>query len=284
MREVPGTAAAPDGPDGPDVLDGSFHDGSFLDVWPSVTERLRRAGCVEAHEEARALLVAARGNTAWLDEALRRREQGEPLAWILGRATFGGQRLHIRPGVYVPRPHTWLVVARTRELLPGAGIAVDLCTGSGAVAAALRRSHPAATVLATDVDQVAVACARSNGVDVRLGDLFAPVPAELRALVDVVVGVVPYVPTPALALLPRDTLTFEATTAYDGGQDGTALLRRAATEAVGWLRPGGHLVLELGGDQADVMVPLLAALGYTGTEVLTDDHDDPRAIVATSPG
>ncbi len=284
VRRMPRTPAAPqtgDGRDGPDALTGGR--GAFGEVWSVVTDRLRRAGCVDARDEARALVVGARGSASLLEQLLLRREQGEPLSWILGWTSFGGLRLRTPPGVYVPRPHTWMLVTRAREVLPDAGIAVDLCTGSGAVAAALQRSHPAATIVATDLARHAISCARSNGVDARHGDLFTPLPDDLRGFVDVVVGVVPYVPTPALTLLPRDTLAFEASTAYDGGPDGTDLLRRAATDAVDWLRPGGHLALELGGDQADVMRPLLATLGYVGTEVLTDDEDDPRAIVAARP-
>ena len=94
------------------------------------------------------------------------------------------------------------------------------------------------------------------------GDLFSPVPPALRGAVDVVVGVVPYVPTAALPLLQRDTLRFESDRSYDGGPDGLRLLRRVVAESPTFLRPGGALLLELGGDQADLLADDLARAGF----------------------
>ena len=133
----------------------------------------------------------------------------------------------------------------------GDGAAIDVCTGAGAIAKTLMARRPGARVVATDVDERAVACARRNGVDAHRGDLLAPLPRALEGRVDVVVGVVPYVPTPDLPLLQRDTLTFESTLSYDGGQDGTALLRRVVADSPRFLRRGGALLLELGGEQAE---------------------------------
>ena len=141
-----------------------------------------------------------------------------------------------------------------------------------------------ARVVATDTDRRAVACACANGVEAYAGDLFAPVPAELEGRTDVVVAVVPYVPSPELRLLPRDTLVFEDAGHYDGGPDGTAILRRVATEAPRFLRPGGALLLELGGDQAALLRPLMARLGYRSLVTWADDDGDQRGLVATRPG
>jgi release factor glutamine methyltransferase len=106
-------------------------------------------------------------------------------------------------------------------------------------------------------------------------------PAHLQGRVDVVVGVVPYVPTPELGLLQRDTLTFESPLAYDGGDDGTSLLRRVVAEAPGFLVPGGALLLELGARQPEALADELARLGYAGVEVLVDEDGDVRGIEAT---
>ncbi len=92
-------------------------------------------------------------------------------------------------------------------------------------------NHPGARVVASDLDERAVACATKNGVEVYVGDLFAPLPRTLEGGVDVVVGVVPYVPTPALPFLQRDTFAFESPLAYDGGRDGTEVLRRVLRDA-----------------------------------------------------
>ena len=122
---------------------------------------------------------------------------------------FCDLRIHVDPGVFVPRPHTQAMAQRAVSLLPADGIAVDLCTGSGAVAAVLGSVHPKATVVATDIDPVAVACARRNGVHALVGDLDDPLPPSLRGLVDVMTAVVPYVPTDELPFLPRDVLANE---------------------------------------------------------------------------
>jgi len=241
---------------------------------------------VAAEAEAAELLAATHGDPdpGALEEAVRRRLRGEPLAWITGRSPFDGLEVAIDPGVYVPRWQSIELARRAAARLPGTGgTAVDVCTGSGSLALALRRARPGAKVLATDSDPRAVACARANGVAALLGDLFAPLPDDLRGRVDVVVGIVPYVPTPALDLLPRDTLTFEDATHYDGGPDGTAILRRVVVEAPRFLRPAGALLLEIGGDQADVLRPLLERSGYADITTWTDEDGDLRGIEASGP-
>ena len=141
--------------------------------------------------------------------------------------------------------------------------------------------RPEATVVASDIDPRAVACATANGVDAYLGDLFAPLPESLQGCVDVVVGAVPYVPTGELPLLQRDTFTFESRRSYDGGRDGTGILRRILNEAPRFLRDGGALLLELGGEQADMLGDDLARLGYADVDVFSDEDGDVRGIEAT---
>jgi len=238
------------------------------------------AGFVAAPEEADELLARARGNDVLLSALVERRLTGEPLAWIVGSVSFCGLDVRVDPGVYVPRRQSEPLARRAVERLPGDGVAIDLCTGSGAIAKLLMAERPGARVVASDVDARAVACAAANGVDVYRGDLFAPFPRELEGSADVVVGVVPYVPTLELPLLQRDTLTFETPLAYDGGDDGAGILRRALNDGRRWLRPGGALLLELGGGQADLLAADLARLGYTGVTVLVDDEGDVRGIEA----
>lgn len=245
------------------------------------TARLAAAGFVAATEEAVELLARAAGDAELLDELVERRLTGEPLAWITGFAPFCGAFIGVDPGVYVPRWQSELVAIRAAERLPATGIAIDLCTGAGAIAKTLRTQRPDARVLATELDERAVACARGNGVDALAGDLFAPLPDDLHGRVDVVAGVLPYVPTPELAYLQRDTLTFEDARAYEGGADGLDLVRRALDEAPRYLRPGGAIVFELGGDQAGALGPHLAARGYEDVVSLTDEDGDVHGIEAT---
>ena len=246
----------------------------------SVAERLAAAGCLAAREEAALLAAAAGGDAGRLEALVERRTAGEPLAWLVGWTTFCGHRVSIEPGVYVPRPHTELLARRARSLLPAGGTAVDLCTGSGAVAVVLEAGTPPPKVVATDVDPVAVACARTNGVDARLGDLDDPLPRSLLGTVDVLTAVVPYVPADALPFLPRDVLAFESRRALDGGAGGLRLLSEVVARGARWLRPGGWLLLELGGGQAEPVEARMRDEGYVDVEVLTDEDGDDRAIAA----
>ncbi|HEX3328935.1 MAG TPA: hypothetical protein VHS27_03370 [Gaiellales bacterium] len=246
---------------------------------PQLADRLAAAGFLSAREEAEELRARAGGDDRLLEKLVERRLAGEPLAWIVGSAAFCGLRVQVDRGVYVPRPHTEGLALRAAERLPAEGTAVDVCTGS--VAAVLAGRRPGAAVIATDVDERAVACARANGVDARPGDLYAPLPAALRGRVDVVTAVVPYVPTGARASLQRDTFTHESALAYDGGSDGTAILRRAIEGARAVLRPGGALLLELGGDQADLLAGDLDELGYGEVSIVAEWDGDLRGIEAT---
>jgi release factor glutamine methyltransferase len=242
---------------------------------------LAGAGFVAAQEEADELLARADGDVELLGALVERRLTGEPLAWITGSVAFCGLEIRVDPGVYVPRWQSEALALRAAERLPAAGVAIDLCTGSGAIAAALMAQRPGARVVASDLDERAVACAAANGVEAYRGDLFAPLPRPLEGRVDVVVGVVPYVPTPELGLLQRDTFTFETPLSYDGGLDGTDILRRVLADSPRFLRPGGALLLELGGEEPDALGDDLARLGYTGVTVLVDEDGDVRGIEAT---
>jgi release factor glutamine methyltransferase len=242
---------------------------------------LSAGGFVAAEEEALELLAAAAGDVDLLHGLLQRRLTGEPLAWVTGTITFCGLDIRVDPGVYVPRWQSEPLARRAVARLPPAGTAIDLCTGTGAIAAVLAAHRPGAHVVGCDLDQRAVACAAANGVEAYHGDLFDPLPPSLVGSADVVVGVVPYVPTAALAFLPHDTLTFESSLSYDGGAEGTAVLRRVMSDSLRFLRPGGALLLELGGEQAEALGEELDRLGYVDVAVLADEDGDRRGIEAT---
>ncbi|MFN8038654.1 MAG: HemK/PrmC family methyltransferase [Acidimicrobiales bacterium] len=246
-----------------------------------LVERLAAAGCIAPEAEA-AELVATTSDEVDLAALVARREQGEPLAWLTGRVRFGGLTLAIDTGVYVPRPQTEQLARRAAALLPDGGRAVDLCTGVGAIAALLQAAVPTARVVGVDLDPAAVACAHRNGVAAVVGDLGGPLRPDLAA--DVVTAVAPYVPTDALDLLPSDVRDHEPVRALDGGDDGLAVVRRIVTEAAGLLRPEGHLLVELGGDQPEALAADLAAAGFALPDVWHDDEGDPRGLTATLTG
>lgn len=243
-----------------------------------VASRLSKAGCVAAEDEAAELLAAAGADEAVLEQLVGRREAGMPLAWVIGAVTFADWRVLVHPGVYVPRRQTEGLARRAAELLPDDGVAADLCTGSGAVALVLQRARPGARVLATDIDPLACSCAAANGVEVHLGDLAEPLLPELRRRCDVVTAVPPYVPIAELRFLPRDARDHEPVGALDGGPDGCKVLTLVVQAATELLRDQGTLLLELGGEEEQLLAGCLDRAGLRVRRRLEDDDGDVRGI------
>ena len=243
----------------------------------SVIDRLVVAGCVAADAEAAEFLAAA-PDEATLDTWLRRREDGEPVAWITGTFRFCGRMLSVEPGVYVPRPQTEELARRAAALLPDGGRALDLCAGSGAIGAHLMAQVPTARIIATDVDARAAGCARRNGVATVVADLAEPISGV--GVFDVVTAVPPYVPTGELRLLPADVQRHEPRRALDGGPDGLEVARRVIVAAARLLRRGGCLLIEIGADQDRLLAPTLSAAGFGNAAPWWDDDGDLRGIVA----
>jgi release factor glutamine methyltransferase len=242
-----------------------------------VRARLVAAGCVAADEEADEL-VAAAPDAATLERWVRRREQGEPLAWITGTTRFCGQTVHVDAGVYVPRPQTEELARRAAAALAvSPGRAADLCTGSGAIAVHLMRAVPAAAVVAVDIDERAARCARRNGVDTVCADIALPV---RERSCDVVTAVAPYVPTPSLPFLPSDIRRFEPRRALDGGADGLDVTRRVVVAAERILRRRGWLFVEVGGDQHLGLASTLTSAGFGPGDPWADADGNLRGVAA----
>lgn len=200
--------------------------------------------------------------------AMRRRER-EPLAYILGSKAFRYIELKVDPRVLIPRPETELVVEAALGLPDGARV-VDVGTGSGAIALALKAERPDLAVTGTDDSPGALAVARANalllGLDVTLveGDLLAPVDDPI----DAVLSNPPYVAEPERDRLPPEINHYEPAEALFAGEDGLAVYRRLAPAA---RRAGAAFVaLEVGQGQASDAANLLRAAGYTSTAVDSD--------------
>lgn len=244
---------------------------------PAVVARLRAAGCIAAEEEAHELLASAT-NAGGLEDSLTRREDGEPLAWIVGGLEFCGRWVRVARGVYVPRVQSEELARRAARLLPERGRAADLCCGAGAIAAHLLAEVPTASVIGVDRDAAAVVCAARNGVHAVVGDLDLPL-GRARSF-DVVTAVPPYVPTGELRLLPADVQRHEPRLALDGGADGLDVARRVVAAASRLLAPGGWLLIELGGHQDRELTPALAAAGFCEVETWSDEDGDLRGLAA----
>jgi release factor glutamine methyltransferase len=259
-----------------------------------VTRELAVAGCVSAAAEARWLVEEAADPGA-LRAMVARRVAGEPLQHVVGWAPFGRLRLQVGAGVFVPRPETEGLADRAATRLRAAShggsaeapVAVDLCTGSGAIACFLAAEVPGVRVLATELDPAALAWARPNterhGVELLAGDLDAPLPGELAGRVDVLCANVPYVPSGAIPTLPRDVRDHEPRLALDGGPDGLDVLRRVAARAAHWLAPGGFLLCEIGEDQGQAAAALLAGAGLAEIAVLPDMAGGDRVVEGRLP-
>jgi release factor glutamine methyltransferase len=199
-------------------------------------------------------------------ELIKRRVDGWPVAYLVGRREFYLLPFEVSPAVLIPRPETeTLVLEALRLLKPLAAPAVlDLGTGSGCIAVSVAHQKRDARVTATDVSPDALDVARRNaeahGVAGRVafaqGDLFAAVPAG--SLFDVVVSNPPYVTPAELAGLSPDVREHEPRLALDGGPDGLAFYRRIAAGVGPLLKPGGWLAVEIGATQEDAVRTLLA--------------------------
>jgi release factor glutamine methyltransferase len=241
---------------------------------------------VFAEDEA-ALLIAQARDTGDLAAMVASRTRGAPLEQVLGWAEFGGLRITVEPGVFVPRRRTELLAEQAvAAVLASASasddrfpVVVELCCGSGAVSAVLLAAVDAVELHACDVDPVAVRCARSNlgeRAHIARGDLYEALPARLAGRVDVVVANAPYVPSAELALMPPEARLHEPPAALSGGADGLEVLRGVISGACGWLAAGGALLVECGVSHAVEVADLMAAAGLRPGTVR---WEEPSAIV-----
>ena len=217
-------------------------------------EQLRLAGCVYAEDEAemvfeslrlKGMTPAGEDGAALMRDYVERRRAGEPAEYVLGWAQLGGIRVAVGPGVFIPRQWSERLVLRAVALLDGVsdGIAVDVGTGSGAIALAIHALAPSCRIWAIEADPGAAEwadlnCAGVDGITVCTGDLYQALPPDLEHRLDVIAGSLPYVPTPELDNLPRDHVVNEPLVAFDGGIGGLMSVTSAIAGAERWLRPG----------------------------------------------
>jgi release factor glutamine methyltransferase len=209
---------------------------------------------------------------AWLLPHLLRRAAGEPLAYLLQTTEFCGLVLRVTPAVLIPRPETELLVDWAQELWPMApqAVLVDLGTGSGAIALALKQCLPDARVTATDLSAEALDVARGNArrlvldIEILQGDWWQAVQDRRFGLA---VSNPPYIAgndrhLAALGHEPRGALTPEG--------DGLSALRRIVDDAPGHLQPGAWLLLEHGHDQGRAVRDCLRARGFREAQTRSD--------------
>lgn len=222
---------------------------------------------------------------------LRRRAKREPLQYIIGRQPFRELDLEVSPSVLIPRPETEALVEEVLEWVADKGrtdlTALDVGTGSGAIALSLAFEGTFASVLATDVDEGALSVAQRNResaglegcVEFRRGDLFDPVLEGERF--DVVISNPPYVAESESATLEPEVAEWEPRAALFGGPDGLSVLGRLVAGAGRAMRLGGLLALEVGSGQAGAVVRMLEeADEYEGVRVRRDYSGKERFVLA----
>lgn len=241
----------------------------------TVESILAAAGIENAVQEA-GWIASDAPDAAEAEAWARRRARGEPLQYILGTVAFRHLTLSIGPGAFIPRPETEVVAGRAIELLGDGGIAVDLCTGNGAIALALAHECTRSRVWATDISTAALGWAERNastlGAEVTFleGSLFDPLPQTLRGAVDVVVSNPPYVAFDEADALPPEVIDHEPHTALFSGAGGLDVISAIAKQANAWLRAGGALVLEIGETQGPSVTRLLEDAGYADVAISPD--------------
>ena len=221
------------------------------------------------------------------DAALARREKREPLQHITGTAAFRSLELKVGPGVFVPRPETEQVVQYAIDYLrqlPVPGKAIDLGTGSGAIAIAMAFEVPQTKVYAVELSEDAHDYAAHNiaannvSVELRLGAM-QEVVGDLIGQLDVVISNPPYIPDSAIPIDP-EVRDYDPELALYGGEDGLDVIRDISGIGAALLRPGGLLVLEHADGQSDAIRELLLNDGWFSVSAFQDATLRYRTITA----
>jgi release factor glutamine methyltransferase len=229
--------------------------------------------------------AVSEANRLALEALLRRRAAGEPLAYLVGEREFHGLLLAVTRDVLVPRPETELLVDWALELAPRLPAAklVDLGTGSGAIALAVKKRAPQLEVFASDASEPALAIAERNAVQLgleiawSLGDWWAP---HVGSRFGAAVANPPYIAANDTHLI---ALRHEPIGALVGGEDGLAALGQIVAGAPRHLLAGGWLLLEHGHDQAEAVAAMLGAAGFGDIECRRDLAGLPRCSGARLP-
>jgi release factor glutamine methyltransferase len=217
---------------------------------------------------------------------------GRPIAYLTGTKEFFSLPFEVSPDVLIPRPETEILVERTIDLVRKSAdlrSILDLGTGSGCIAISLARHLPGARLYASDISQAALAVARRNAerhavaerIELRCGDLLAPWtrPDAHGPPFDVIVCNPPYVAT-AGAPVAKNVRDFEPQVALFAGPEGLDVIRRVVCETLAALRAGGHLLMEIGFDQAPAVRDLLAGAVWQDIVTYRDGVGHERVVHA----
>ena len=278
---------------------------TYSNLYLDLRARLRQEGVAAAQLEARELVSYAAGKTREqffrdmslyasdaveqkLEELVRRRLEGEPVAYIIGEWEFYGMPLEINQNILIPRADTEVLAERAIEVAQAAGEGarvLDLCAGSGCIGLAVAKHAPNCRVVLADWSEEAVRICKQN---VRLNELnsrvtcmrvnaLEPPPAALWDF-DLIVSNPPYIPTSELLKLDHSVKDYEPLLALDGGDDGLDFYRYIAAHWSTSLRLGGTLLFEVGMGQAEDVMKLMAEQGFENLQTYPDPAGIQRVV------
>ena len=278
---------------------------TYNDLYLDTRNRLRAAGVDSAQLEARELVCFALDKTkeqllrdrglyvtsaqeGQVEELIRRRLAGEPVAYLIGEWEFYGIPLDISRDVLVPRSDTEVLASLAIDLLQKAGEGarlLDLCAGSGCVGLAAAVHAPQSRVVLADWSEGALRICRQNvrrnGLNARVtcvrADAREAAPSALWDF-DVIACNPPYIPSGDIGGLDADVKDYEPRMALDGGPDGLDFYRAIAGKWQSALRLGGTLLFEVGMGQAPAVEDILAQNGFTGINTYPDTRGIWRVV------
>lgn len=265
--------------------------------------KLQEAGIADAKTDTFLLLEAAAGITKagylldpdkqlsaseyeLFDGFLKRRMQHEPCQYIIGQTEFYGLSFLVNEHVLIPRQDTELLVEETLKTTAEDSRVLDLCTGSGAVAVAIKHSRPDAAVTALDISKEALETAKKNaekngcGIEFLVSDLFEDLGAERKF--DVIVSNPPYISETEYETLMPEVKDHEPSLALLAGEEGLDIYRRLIAEAPRYLAKGGALLVEIGCSQAEAVSRLFKENGFKEIKVIKDLAGLDRVVSGTT--
>jgi release factor glutamine methyltransferase len=276
---------------------------SIAETLKEAAHALGHAGVAEARREASSLLshITGRDRTFLISHAedrlnnrelrefaaaIARRAAGEPAQYITGVQDFYGRSFRVTPDVLIPRPETELLVEAALAVMQAQPAVCDIGTGSGCIAVTLLCERPDARAVAIDISEAALRIARENAshrsvqdrLELVVSDCFNELDRTTRQF-DLIVSNPPYVSAAALPGLQREVRDHEPLVALSPGGDGLSVIRRLLTESPDFLRANGHLLMEIGFDQADAITDLLNPSVWILENILPDLQGIPRIVV-----
>jgi len=278
---------------------------SIREALQKASERLSWAGVPEARKEARSLLAhvlevdwavlitdpekaVADASLSHFQELVSRRMTGEPAQYITGTQDFYGRLFEVNPDVLIPRPETEGLIETAVSLVSSANSPFWICdvgTGSGCIVITLLCEQGFAQAIGVDISEAALEVAKRNAkahnvatrVSFIKSDCFDALTGDVTF--DLIVSNPPYVSAKVLQGLQREVREHEPRVALTPGDDGLSIIRRLINEAPPVLKPGGHLVIEIGFDQSEKIAGLLDPEVWELLRIAPDLQQIPRIVV-----